>query len=92
MRKRLFEIIETAKASDRLSNVYDIFMMVTVASAIFGIAIIALPSGIITAGFMEVLAEIREDEKRKNETAEGFKKRIVIRNNDSARHKRLFKM
>lgn len=30
MRKRLFEIIETAQADDRMSNIYDIFMMVTI--------------------------------------------------------------
>lgn len=30
MRKRLFEIIESAQESDRLSNVYDIFMMVVI--------------------------------------------------------------
>lgn len=30
MRKRLFEIIETAKEDDRLSNVYDIFMMLVI--------------------------------------------------------------
>lgn len=30
MRKRLFEVIETAQADDRLSNIYDVFMMVTI--------------------------------------------------------------
>ena len=30
MRKRLFEIIETAKENDRLSNIYDIFMMIVI--------------------------------------------------------------
>lgn len=30
MRKRLFEVIETAKEDDRISNVYDIFMMVVI--------------------------------------------------------------
>ena len=37
--------------------------MITIASAIFGVAIIALPSGIITAGFMEALNETREDKE-----------------------------
>ncbi len=30
MRKRIFEIVETAKENDRLSNVYDVFMMVVI--------------------------------------------------------------
>ena len=30
MRKRLYEVIETAKESDRLSNVYDVFMMAVI--------------------------------------------------------------
>ena len=30
MRKRIFEIIETAKENDQLSNVYDIFMMIVI--------------------------------------------------------------
>ena len=38
---------------------------VTIVSSLFGIAIIALPSGIITAGFMEELH--REDEENKSE-------------------------
>ena len=36
--------------------------IVTMVSSIFGIAIIALPSGIITAGFLEVLKETDNDE------------------------------
>lgn len=45
-----------------ISPVTTIGRMITVISAIFGIAIIALPSGIITAGFMEVLMEIKNEE------------------------------
>ena len=30
MRKRIFEIIETAQENDRLSNIYDIFMMIVI--------------------------------------------------------------
>ena len=37
-RKRLFEIIETAKESDRVSNIYDIFMMVTIVASIIPLA------------------------------------------------------
>lgn len=38
-----------------ISPVTTLGRMITVASSFFGVAIIALPSGIITAGFMEVL-------------------------------------
>jgi len=39
--------------------------LMTMLSSVFGIAIIALPSGIITAGFMEALGkEIREEEEK----------------------------
>ena len=48
--------------------------IVTMVSSIFGIAIIALPAGIITAGFMEQLSskgeedlDNKEKEKEKNE-------------------------
>ena len=37
-RKRLFEIIESAKESDRVSNVYDIFMMITIVASIIPLA------------------------------------------------------
>ena len=36
---------------------------VTMASSIFGIAIVALPSGIITAGYMEEIKQNQDDEK-----------------------------
>ena len=38
MRKRLFEIIETAKEDDRLSNVYDVFMMVVIIASMVPLA------------------------------------------------------
>lgn len=38
MRKRLFEIIETAKEDDRLSNVYDIFMMIVIVLSLVPLA------------------------------------------------------
>jgi voltage-gated potassium channel len=34
---------------------------VTMLSSVFGIAIVALPSGIITAGYMKALADLDED-------------------------------
>ena len=39
MRKRIFEIIETAKENDRLSNVYDIFMMIIIVVSLIPLAI-----------------------------------------------------
>ena len=39
MRKRIFEVIETAKESDRLSNVYDIFMMIVIVVSLIPLAI-----------------------------------------------------
>lgn len=37
-RKRLFEVIETAKEDDRLSNVYDVFMMIVIVLSIVPLA------------------------------------------------------
>ena len=39
MRKRTFEIIETAQENDRLSNVYDIFMMIIIVVSLIPLAI-----------------------------------------------------
>lgn len=38
MRKRLYEIIETAQESDRISNVYDIFMMIVIIASLIPLA------------------------------------------------------
>ncbi len=38
MRKRLFEIIETAKESDRTSNVYDVYMMIVIIASLVPLA------------------------------------------------------
>lgn len=38
VRKRLFEIIESAKEFDRASNIYDIFMMITIVASIIPLA------------------------------------------------------
>ncbi len=38
MRKRLFEVIETAKENDRWSNVYDIFMMIVIVASLVPLA------------------------------------------------------
>ena len=39
--------------------------VITMVSSLFGIAIVALPAGIITAGYMEELVEMREEKMRK---------------------------
>lgn len=38
MRKRLFEIIETAKENDRMSNIYDVFMMIIIVASLIPLA------------------------------------------------------
>lgn len=38
MRKRIFEIIETAKEDDRISNIYDIFMMIVIIASLVPLA------------------------------------------------------
>lgn len=38
--------------------------IITMISSLFGIAIVALPAGIITAGYMEALNESKDDQKR----------------------------
>lgn len=49
MRKRIFEIVEASK-------------LVAMLSSVFGIDIVALPSGIITAGYMDKLTKHGGDE------------------------------
>ncbi|MCR5022877.1 MAG: potassium channel family protein, partial [Lachnospiraceae bacterium] len=39
---------------------------ITMISSLFGIAIVALPSGVITAGYMEALREERDKEKEED--------------------------
>ncbi len=41
--------------------------IVTMVSSVFGIAIVALPAGIITAGFMEALNDKKTDKENQNE-------------------------
>ena len=43
-----------------LCPVTDIGRIVSMISSLFGVAIIALPSGVITAGYLEELRELRE--------------------------------
>ena len=38
MRKRIFEIIETAKENDRASNIYDVFMMTVIVASLIPLA------------------------------------------------------
>jgi voltage-gated potassium channel len=40
--------------------------MFTMISAVFGIAIIALPAGIITAGYMDALQQERKEKEKEN--------------------------
>jgi voltage-gated potassium channel len=40
MRRRLFEIIEVSKDNDKLSTVYDVFMMVTILLSIIPLAFV----------------------------------------------------
>ena len=58
MRKRTYEIIEVSTGGDLCSSIYDAFMMV---------AIVALPAGIITAGYMSEI----EKEKTPSEDSDG---------------------
>lgn len=37
VRKRIFEVIESATEKDRLSNVYDIFMMIVILASILSL-------------------------------------------------------
>ena len=48
-----------------ITPVTSIGRIITMLSAVFGIAIIALPSGIITAGFMRILNEEQREEEAK---------------------------
>ena len=38
MRKRIFQVIETAREDDRLSNVYDVFMMAVIVMSLLPLA------------------------------------------------------
>lgn len=46
--------------------VTDIGRLVSMISSLFGVAIIALPSGVITAGYLDELRSMKEEEKHKN--------------------------
>ena len=45
----------------------DLGRLISMSSSLFGVAIIALPSGIITASYLEELRSIKEKEKTKND-------------------------
>ena len=52
--------------------VTNIGKMISMVSSIFGIAVIALPSGIVTAGFMEEInGAVKESGKKEEEKADG---------------------
>lgn len=46
--------------------VTDIGRLVSMISSLFGVAIIALPSGVITAGYLDELRNMKEEKKHKN--------------------------
>lgn len=60
MRRYIYTIIEKDDGSNVWSRVYDIFMF----SSLFGVAVIALPSGIITASYLDELHKIKEKEEQ----------------------------
>lgn len=71
MRKRIYGIIEVANDDDKLSALYDMFMMIVIygdiypvtvfgklvsmISSVVGIAVVALPAGVITGGYIDVI-------------------------------------
>ncbi len=50
-----------------LCPVTDIGRVVSMLSSLFGVAIIALPSGVITAGYLEELREYRKRNMKKSQ-------------------------
>ena len=44
--------------------VSDLGRVISMLSSIFGIAVIALPSGVITAGYLEELKQLRKDNQK----------------------------
>ena len=38
MRRRIFQIIETAQENDRISNIYDVFMMAVIVASLIPLA------------------------------------------------------
>ncbi len=55
--------------------VSDVGKMISMVSSIFGIAVIALPAGIVTAGFMEEInSVIKEDDEKEEEKKDGSDK------------------
>ena len=50
--------------------VTDLGRFVSMLSSLFGVAIIALPSGVITASYMDELRSIRKREEREKEEQE----------------------
>lgn len=55
--------------------------VITMVSSLFGIAIVALPAGIITAGYMEELVEMRDEKMRK-----ALRKAERLADQDTAEH------
>lgn len=55
MRKRIFEIIETATENDRLSNVYDIFMMLVIVLSLVPLAFKSNPFAFVVIDIVAVV-------------------------------------
>ena len=80
--KKIYDILEPGIKEGSLSRIYDIFMIVVIilctiplvvreSKAVFdvfdGIAVIALPTGVVTAGYLEELRILDEEKQEKSE-------------------------
>ena len=74
---RFFEAIYWATVSLTTVGYGDIYpvstmgRIITMISSVFGIAIVALPAGIITAGYMTELERLKKEQKRSSEVETG---------------------
>lgn len=74
---RFFEAIYWATVSLTTVGYGDIYpvstmgRIITMISSVFGIAIVALPAGIITAGYMTELERLKKEQKRSSEVGNG---------------------
>ncbi len=64
MRKRIYDVIEISLTTVGYGDIYPITTIgriVTMVSSVLGIAIVALPAGIITAGYMHEIENVKKD-------------------------------
>ena len=54
-REKIFDLVETGRESVRI---------ISMISAVLGVAVIALPSGVITASYLDELREQKKQNKR----------------------------